>query len=98
MAVEFKILRFQVEPLVCKQVMQFDSDRSYFLISNSATSLNEFYVLFYAYEQNNLSVVPDGAFAIYQGGYYEPTKTPANAISVYNLSAVNTLKGFILWY
>lgn len=97
MAVEFKILKFQVEPFTLKQIMQFNSNREYFLIANSVLSLNELYVLFYPFEQANMQSVPDGAFAIYQGGYYEPTKVPANAISVYNLSGVNTINGFILY-
>ena len=97
MAKEFKILKFSIEPFTSKLIAQFDANREYFLIANSATSLNEFYVMFFPFEQTGLFAIPDGSFAIYQGGFYEPTKIPSNAISVYNQSGVNTLKGFILY-
>lgn len=97
MAYEFKLLKFQIEPLASKIILQYDGNRQYLLISNSITSLNEFYIMFYPYEQANIPSVPDGAFAIYQGGYYEPNKIPSNVVSVCNINAVNTLNGFILF-
>ena len=96
MAYQFKIVRFNVAPKQAVNVIPFDENRRYFLIANSVTSLNEFYILYYNFEQTNLTSIPQDSFAIYQGGYYEPNVVPSNAISVYNNNAINTLSGFVL--
>ena len=91
----FNITRFSLAPRQALNVLPQDPNRKYFFIANSATSLNEMYILYYQLEQTGLLVTPQDAFAIYQGGYYEPNMIPQNAISIYNNNAVNTITGFI---
>ena len=97
MAKLFKILPFQVLPLQCILVMPQDFNREYLLISNSVISLNQLAFVFYNLESASLSAAPKDSISIYPSGYYEPNIIPANEISVYNPSSVNSISGFILY-
>lgn len=94
MAKEFRILRFNVLPLTAVNILPFDDNRQYLLISCSAISFTSLDLILYSFSSNNYVGVSD-VLTIYQSGFYEPVLVPSNAISIGNPNATLTLSGFI---
>lgn len=94
MAKEFKLLRFNVPPLSAVNILPFDDNRQYLLVSCSAISSTALDLILYNFVSSNYAGLTD-VLTIYQSGFYEPVLVPSNAISIGNSNATLTLSGFI---
>lgn len=95
-------IKFKIQPLSCINILPHDTDRRYFLISNSTVSQSEFYVLFYSRDSlvltaNEILQIQTDGLGIYPAGYLEPNMVPINAISIANITNNAVLTGLILY-